>query len=81
MSALIDLTALQPKVSNRAIAKALGVDHKTINNDARGEKSPSDGRKAKKNRKGGGEKSPRDGACDARRIVQRDTFARAEASS
>lgn len=67
---------LQPEVSNRAIADALGVDHQTINNDAHGESSPPSARKAKRNGRARGDNSPRgaaDGRRDATRIHQRDT--------
>ena len=70
---------LQPAISNRAIAGALGVDHQTINNDARGENSPRDQKNAKENTGAGeaaGDNSPpgaADGRHDARIINQRDT--------
>ncbi len=50
--------ALQPDVLNRAIADALGVDHQTINNDTRGENSPSSQRDTEENQEEAGEKSP-----------------------
>ena len=62
--------ALQPAVSNRAIADALGVDHQTINNDVLGENSPPGIRKVKKNGKWGGENSP-PGACQAVGVMRR----------
>jgi hypothetical protein len=40
---------LQPEVSNRAIADAMGVHHDTVDRDARGGNSPAKTRKAKKN--------------------------------
>lgn len=68
--------ALQPAVSNRAIADALRVDHQTINNDVGGELSPRGARKAPKNGRAVGENSPpgaADGRRDASRINNRDT--------
>jgi N6-adenosine-specific RNA methylase IME4 len=47
--------------SNRQIAKTMGVDHQTINNDIRGESSPSNARKASDNKgsdSSNGESSP-----------------------
>ena len=67
--------ALQPEVSNRAIADALGVGHQTIGRDA-GPNGPRDARKAKENEKAGGPNGPAgaaDGRRDAARIIQRDT--------
>jgi N6-adenosine-specific RNA methylase IME4 len=67
--------ALQPKVSNRAIASALGVDEGTIRK-AGAENSALDSRKAKQNGNAGAENSARsaaDGRRDAARIGQRDT--------
>jgi N6-adenosine-specific RNA methylase IME4 len=66
---------LQPAVSNRAIAQALGVDHQTVNNDA-GDKSPRIAWKPLEKASRGGEKPPRsaaDGKRDAKRIDDRDT--------
>jgi N6-adenosine-specific RNA methylase IME4 len=56
------IRALQPQVSNRAIGRLLGVDHKTINNDARGENSPRTTSKRATSRLGVGENSPLSGA-------------------
>jgi len=67
--------ALQPAVSNRAIAEAVGVGKDTINRDV-GAFAPRDGRKAPETRKDGGAFAPMgapDGRRDARLIVQRDT--------
>src|SRR4249920_3555784 len=53
---------LQPEVSNRAIARVLGVDHKTINNDTAGENSPRPGvdpQEPGQPQDGSGEFSPR----------------------
>jgi hypothetical protein len=47
--------ALQPKVSNRAIASALGVAKDTVDRDASGRNRPSDIRKAKQNGTAAGE--------------------------
>ena len=45
-----------PKISNRQIAKAVGVDEKTVCND-RAEKSAPGGKKASKPNGGGADKS------------------------
>jgi N6-adenosine-specific RNA methylase IME4 len=66
---------LQPEVSNRAIAGALGVHHDTIDRAARGGNPPAERRDAKQGRKAAGGNPPpgaADGRRDARIIVQRD---------
>lgn len=68
--------ALQPAVSNRAIAGALGVHHDTIDRVARGGNPPPEPRDAKQDRKPAGGNPPpgaADGRRDARLITQRDT--------
>jgi hypothetical protein len=65
---------LQPKVSNRSIAKALGVGKDTINRDV-GANAPRGGRKVAENGTAGGANAPlgaSDGRRDAARIGQRD---------
>jgi N6-adenosine-specific RNA methylase IME4 len=68
--------ALQPEVSNRAIASALGVAADTIDRDARGARNQAPGaRNAKGNEKGGARNQARGaagGRRDATRIHQRD---------
>jgi N6-adenosine-specific RNA methylase IME4 len=49
---------LQPKATNRAIARTLGVDHKTVGKDV-GENSPRRVKKANEINRGNGENSPR----------------------
>jgi len=56
---------LQPKVSNRAIAKALGVNRSTIDRDA-GANAPSGVRRGQGKEKGGGANAPA-GAAGGRR--------------
>jgi N6-adenosine-specific RNA methylase IME4 len=66
---------LQPQVTNRAIADALGVRHTTINRDV-GTNVPLDARNAQQNGQGAGTNLPPgagDGKRDAARINQRDT--------
>ena len=66
--------ALQPKVSNRAIADALGVHHQTINRDT-GANAPPDARNARQNGQAAGANAPpgaADGRRDAKILVQRD---------
>jgi hypothetical protein len=48
---------LQPDVSNRAIAEALGVSHDTVNRDA-GRFRPADAGNAQENREAGGRNPP-----------------------
>lgn len=72
------IKALQPAVSNRTIAKVVGVDHQTINNDFNGESSPRRDGEPKPNRharEGAGENSPPrtadlSGAAAAQRLKQ-----------
>jgi hypothetical protein len=66
---------LQPEVSNRAIAEALGVSNQTINRDERGTNVPPDGRDGQQNRDAAGTNVPPGadaGRRDARIITQRD---------
>jgi phage N-6-adenine-methyltransferase len=49
---------LQPDVSNRQIARTLGVDHQTVNNDLTGENSPRPKQNNEANQEGTGENSP-----------------------
>ena len=66
---------LQPQVSNRAIADALGVGRRTIDRDA-GPNGPPDDRAAEQNQKAGGPNGPpgaANGRRDARILGQRDT--------
>ena len=70
------IKALQPKASNRAIAKTLGVDHKTVSRDV-GENSPRGGKNAKGNngnKRGNGENSPPalTGAAAAKLVARRE---------
>jgi N6-adenosine-specific RNA methylase IME4 len=67
--------ALQPEISNRAIADALGVGRSTINRDA-GPNGPPETQKGQQNGKGDGPNGPpgaADGRRDAAKINQRDT--------
>jgi N6-adenosine-specific RNA methylase IME4 len=65
--------ALQPEVSNRAIAEALGVGRETINRDARGgQNGPLGDGKAKGNGKAGGPHGPAGGRRDASILANRD---------
>jgi N6-adenosine-specific RNA methylase IME4 len=66
---------LQPAVSNRAIADALGVDRRTIDRD-RGANAPPGAQNAQQNGEPSGANAPPgagDGRRDARIITQRDT--------
>jgi N6-adenosine-specific RNA methylase IME4 len=66
--------ALQPAVSNRAIAGALGVDRRTIDRD-RGANAPPGAQNGQQNGEPSGANAPpgaRDGRRDARIIIQRD---------
>ena len=65
---------LQPEVSNRAIAEALGVSHDTVNRDA-GRNCPASTGNAQENRELGGRNCPgaADGKRDAAIINNRDT--------
>jgi N6-adenosine-specific RNA methylase IME4 len=67
---------LQPEVSHRAIADALGVAHTTISRGA-GADAPPDDREARQNGKAAGANAPPGadaGRRDARRIVQRSEW-------
>lgn len=67
--------ALQPAVSNRAIADALGVSRMTVNRDT-GTNVPPDGREPRENGEAAGTNAPpgaAGGKHDAARINQRDT--------
>jgi N6-adenosine-specific RNA methylase IME4 len=66
---------LQPKVSNRQIAKTLGVDHKTVSNDLAGENSPRSAKKiseiTQRNPSGGEFSPPAVAGAEAAKLVQR----------
>jgi hypothetical protein len=64
------IRAEQPNISNRKIAKALGVGRRTVDRDS-GPNVPLGGGKAKENNDGGGPNGPRFSGAAAARIAQR----------
>lgn len=66
------IKALQPKVSNRKIAKAIGTSHQTIGRDCGGPSGPKRGKNSSKSNNGGGPSGPISGGQAASVVARHE---------